>query len=261
MKLHLKTTILAAAGVALMAQTASASNTFAQGDLMLAFREAGHNDLILDIGASGNYFSASATINLDTVVAAQGNATYTTLSSLINHTFGSASGVTWSVAGAARNGPAVSSLFITDPTDNTAALPQAKLTTAGGTYIGAYSSVYATASAGNTLVANLAVDPSSGTAGTYSLEHANVVGQTGFAYESTIGSGNSIADFYTFNPSTPGALANGFFEIDPNGNGQYVITPTPEPTTYSLLAAGGLLAWFLRRPKRASASLVDNSQR
>jgi hypothetical protein len=251
MKLSLKTTLLAAAGIALMAQTASAANTFAQGDLMLAFREAGHNDLILDIGQASTYFSSAATINLDSVVAAQGNPTYTTLSSLIDHVYGSAQGVTWSVAGAAKiPGPGVSSLFITDPTDITTALPQTKLTTAGSTFIGAYSSLYATASAGTTLVPNLAVDPTSGTAGTYSLEHANVVGQTGFSDESTIGASGSEADFYTFDPGVAGTLANGQFEIDANGNGEYVVATAAAPdqaSTCGLLALAGFLTLSFRR--------------
>jgi|GEM_PF-5161570 hypothetical protein len=249
---HLVTkALLATAGLALVAQSASANNTFTQGDLMLAFRESGFNDLILDIGPSTQYLTASSTINLDTVVAAAGNPTYTTLSSLVDHVFGSATGVTWSVMGALKSGSTTTDLFATDPGDITSPLGQSSINLASGD-VTSYVSKYVTGTGANVLVANLAVQvPNpSGTSGSYTKEAPLIASAVGFGQEGSI---PSTADFYDFTAGNSGTLENGYFQMNSDGSGAYVIPQAPEPSTYAMFGAGMLLLLMRQRIVRKQA--------
>ena len=123
MKMLTTKALLLAIGAALAARTASAQNVYNNGDLFLAFRESGIKDLVVDIGQTSTYLNTATTINLDTVVASYGNVTYPTLSSLVDHVFGSASGVTWSVVGTPALGSPFSGISLTDPSLDTSKTP------------------------------------------------------------------------------------------------------------------------------------------
>ena len=238
--------LLMTAGVALAVQSASATNAYnAQGDLLLGLRESGFTDVVIDLGQASTYLNATATINLDTLFPVSG--TYTSLASLINANFGgSASGITWSVGGSLKPATQATALYVTDPSDNLGPIVQGAMNNAS-TDINNYGLQYRNATSGNTLVANLAAKVAAGSS-SYTVNGPAVTGQIGFNLEKLVpASGASIADFFSFTPGASGVSAPGYFEIDANGNGFFVVTPVPEPTTYGLIAAGGLLVLCIRR--------------
>jgi hypothetical protein len=244
--------LLLAIGAALAARTASAqNNVWNNGDLMLGLREAGVNDLVIDIGQASTYLNTTTIINLDTVVASYGNVTYPSLASLIDHVFTTPSGVTWSVVGTPALGSPFSGISLTDPANTATASSQASLNNAGSAFQ-SYTATWINASSGNTLVQNLAAEEANSLSGSYTKNGPKIKTDVGFNEESVIPvSGSSTADLFSFTPGNAGTQpANmGYFEMDANGNGFYVPTVTPEPSTtaFGIVAGAGLLLVNFRR--------------
>jgi hypothetical protein len=245
----------AAVGAVLAAGTVSAQNTYNNGDLFLAFRESGKNDLVIDIGNILNYANATSTINLDTVVASFGNPTYSTLSSLISADFGSgatpAAGLTWSVFGAPALGGPYSGIYLTDPSGSSSAFNRTSMNNAG-TAFQSYVSGWIQGTAGTELVQNLAFEEVHTVSSSYTVNGPKIAGDIGFNQESLVpDTGSSTAGLEMFDSGDAGSTApnDGYFEINPDGTGAYVVTETPEPATtaFGIVAGAGLLIMNLRR--------------
>jgi hypothetical protein len=257
MKPILTKALLASAGIALFAHGAMAA-TLPNEDVLLSFREAGDSDLILDLGNVSQFLNTTSDINLNTIVASYDNATYTTVSSLIDAVFGSASGVTWSVTAYNKPGASATDVYATAPSGGAgSALTQGTLTTAstdistvGGTLKNAIgANILISAGSPSTIEAAKATASGSASYTTTAPKIRSALGNT--AFESTIGSsGSSSAAFYDYEPSGTGFQAplDGTFVLGADGSAFYDVTSAaaPEPAMYGAIAGFGLLALALR---------------
>lgn len=245
MKQYIKTAVLASAGLAL----ASAS-AFAQGyndqDLILSFGQSGANNFAVDLGPVSQ-FSASASFNITALNGAD----------LLNNYSHNLAGVVWSVyegnyaSGSASTYQAVLSSSSSTPWNKMGSAALKTLDSAINTYgpVNVFGSLGSTATqVGSSLTESL--DPV-GNANSFAKFGPQVNGK--FAQGSTyVGDGTTFQSTGYLTDITVGTGAGtllGGLTIDgTTGNASWTgAAAVPEPGTYGLLAACGLLVLSLRR--------------
>jgi len=251
----------AIASAVLCGTSAMAQITYNNGDMLAGFRNGGSTELIVDLGSIANF---QAGLSGGTY-----NAAFAGVSAAITSTFGSTTGVYWSVFGAndttlnPNNGAVIqpdpnsvwTTLARSNPNNQTAAphvggnsLSQALTVGTIGSIGGIASSVtpgVVTLSAGIAAVntslggyqANMA-DPFAGNLGgnwAYNIEH--------------FGAGTS--DLYQSNPGNQYVQKGvylGNFALD--SSGVLTFTSVPEPSTWAMIGTGAMSLLAFRRSNR-----------
>jgi hypothetical protein len=241
----IRNTLLATAGAALAAQTASATNTYnAYGDVLLEVKQVGAgSDLIVDLG-NISQFSNGSSFDLSTKGY---SAAYLT------SVFGSSvnlSTLDWTVISAV-NTATPKSVAVTDeaglngnvnPFGNNAAanIAASSINNSGGAYA---------AIQGASILSPTAVKISTSTAGSYTADGDDVNGSLNG--EATVlnsdFSGTATAVYEEFTGAGNPTQLGTFNFNEANGDITYNASAVPEPSTYGMLAGFGLLALALRR--------------
>ena len=259
MKNNLLASILVAAALGEVAATAQ-TFTYNSGDLLAAFRKSGSPDLIVDLGSIANYQSATSVSSVS-------------LGADLTTTFGSTSGIYWSVFTYDGNGTyaPVNTLFMSDPRSDvnventppvTGTSSQQDLVTGQlGAMADALSSTYGTIidnqviQLPNGLGATSGGDPASYTTALGSSFDFNGTYRQNFENLSS-GTTATVSDLFQQNPSplhNPGAgnyLGN--FTLGTDGTMTFTpVSAVPEPSTLAMIGTGmmGLVA-FRRLAKR-----------
>ena len=252
----LKPTLLAVAFMALLSQTAQAQ--YNNNDLILGFTQtAAANDYIIDLG------------NANTAVGANGSSVVD-LSSLFsvstfNSTFsgGLGSGVNMGVVGGQQS-IVGRDLYMTVQRGSLGTPPVAGSTAPGNVGSTPMSSGVGDIAAmvnGLPLSVGGSTTIAQGNANswlTQILGGPNGQGTPSFVVDTgrnPMGQGLSSVryeDLYRGTPGSSGSMSYlGYFTLDTSGSGSLTFTPSvvavPEPSTYSLVAGGGLLLVMLRR--------------
>jgi hypothetical protein len=269
------TPILGAAGLALFALTGQAQQfQYSNGDLILDVSRSGYPDLEVDLGSLSS-LTSRAQANGGTV---QLNA-YSTTGQLLA-TFGNVNGLTFSVFGTQASAtPSLVTDYVTLKRVNPSVQNNAPndLTSSGtsslssgikgiigvGTATGIlpWSANNPADPVGNT--ANVAIIPTSGasSANSFTVKNSganaalgadpNPVGNTTPA---NFSSGSIVSDLFEYDPlgGTHKTVYQGDFTFNSDGTLDFTtaFTSAPEPSTYGLAAAGGLLLVSLRHQFR-----------
>jgi hypothetical protein len=279
-KKHMKrlTPILGIAGVALVALNGHAQQfQYSTGDLILDFSETGDPDLEVNIGTLST-LTADAVANGGTIEVAGGGLNAYNVNSQLLATFGSTSGLTFSVVGTSgttsdyltesRANPAVAN---TAPNNVATAATASASTAITQTIVGSGNatgilpwSAGNPAGTGNT--ANVAIIPTSGVASINSFTH-NIGNVTGYISPDTLGnatpgsfSGSIVSDLFGYVPksSQTKATDEGYFTF--NSDGSLDFTETTEPVAapesgyFGVVAGSGLLLLSLGRQLRRQAA-------
>lgn len=228
MKNSYKAALLAAIG--LVSISAAQAQTYTSGDLLVGFTTGSGTDLIYDLGQE------SALVNGET---------FSGLSTLLSSDFGSLSSVNWGVIGNGANSGSPRTLWTTTAVGVTPATVQGnpKFSAlnndlgllaenfAGATSAGQSATVSATASTSWNVVTTPNATLSTDYINEY--ENPNVVGANSAAFSQVLNNG-----------STPTLL--GDFTLGADDSFTFNTVSVPEPTTYGMIAAAGLLVVAFR---------------
>ena len=280
--------ILGLTGLALGGLTAHAAPVFnyTDGDLILDFSKSGSSDVIVDIGNLASLNTAAVTAG-GTVALSGGSAPslYFDITTQLLGTFGSVNGLSFTVFGlqnTASGGVAAKTVYLTQqqtggspntPPNNVTAskqngivgVAQSVIGLGSGTGILPWSAANAADSVANT--ANVAIIPTSGAAsansyttkgagawGSYAPTSPSIANTTSGTFSTDGGSITSDLfeyDYYSSGGPTHPTILQGEFSLDSTGVLSFTtIAPVPEPSTYGLITAGGVLVILLRNRNR-----------
>ncbi|MEI6078121.1 MAG: PEP-CTERM sorting domain-containing protein [Verrucomicrobiota bacterium] len=280
--------ILGLTGLALGGLTAHADPVFnyTDGDLILDFSKSGSSDVIVDIGNLASLNTAAVTAG-GTVALSGGSAPspYFDITTQLLGTFGSVNGLSFTVFGlqnTASGGVAAKTVYLTQqqtggspntPPNNVTAskqngivgVAQSVIGLGSGTGILPWSAANAADSVANT--ANVAIIPTSGAAsansyttkgagawGSYAPTSPSIANTTPGTFSTDGGSITSDLfeyDYYSSGGPTHPTILQGEFSLDSTGVLSFTtIAPVPEPSTYGLITAGGVLVILLRNRNR-----------
>ena len=284
--------ILGLSGLALGGLSAHATPVFnyTDGDLILDFSKSGSSDVVVDIGNLASLNTAAVTAG-GTVALSGGSSPspYFNITSQLLGTFGDVNGLSFTVFGlqnSASGGVAAKTVYLTQqqtggspntPPNNVTASKQTGLVgvaqsvigLGSGTGILPWSSANAADSTNNT--ANVAIIPTSGAAaansyttkgagawGSYAPTSPSIANTTSGTFSTdggTITSDLFEYDYYSSGgPSHPTVL-QGEFTLDNAGTLSFTtIEPVPEPSTYGLITAGGILVILLCNQNRRKST-------
>jgi len=261
MKTLSKTLMLATAGMAMVAAQAQAQSfTYADGDLLLDFRQASSptTDLTIDLGAVSSYAGQTSVVSLNQ------------FSTYLTGTYGAnLSGLDWSVAGSASTGLWMTrtrnagsgsyndqSVNASTPWINHSgsvnALTVADVRGTGNGAASVTATVLANQVATTSDTANNSYHHFVGNNGNWSGNfQGNVETATGASFT---GSAFEREDLYASPNGSGNSTYLGYFELDANSGLEFVpatlAVAVPEPMTYGLLSGIGLLALSLRQQIR-----------
>jgi hypothetical protein len=239
--------MLAVAGIALAAQTASAQqNTYnAYGDVLLEFKATGAaNDVIFDVGSISQFMNGSS-FDLNTIG----------YNSSFLSNVGANSSLQWAVISAVNNNTP-KSVAVTDEGGlggnvsafgaNAAAAGAASQVNNTG---GAYHAI-----AGSGVLSPTAVKMATSTANGYTSSGDDLAGNlngNATVVNGDFGSADATATFELFHGTGAAQLLGTFDFNQTTGDlsfaGNPALAAVPEPSTYGLLAGAGLLVLSLRR--------------
>jgi hypothetical protein len=239
MKSNYKLALLAALGLA------SASASYGQ-DLILGFNDAAgptaaQNDYVIDLGVTGATLIADANANSGTYTL-NGAFSSTTFNTAFSADGSALSDVAAGVIGASASGIYPRSLYLTAST-----IPNVPSTANYADAANQNPAIgeYASTTAGG-WTAEVATAPGTTTTGTVSAYVDNPLGQ--------LSSGVITLNLYEETETSSGLSQTvgawtdeGTLTINANNDTVTLVTAVPEPGTYGLLAAGGLLLVALRR--------------
>ncbi len=268
------TAALVLAGTAFFQQTATAQTpvVYTDGDLFMGFRSStATNDYLWDIGQFSQFTNLAAGTHL-----ALGNIS-ADLTTVFGVNWASNNNIQWGSAGTHdfdSSGNQIVNLYATkaEPTLGTLASPWLRQSTSNQGFTSSRIETLAFFGFfGNTSTANnpnAIIQPTLGTSwASFQPGGANTTGGTSFdTWNPTVEAPGNVP-FGTGIPTTrldlfeilpdngglnPPSTYLGTFSIDSLGNVSFDTLPIPEPSTYALLIAGGLLALFVARRQRKS---------